>query len=56
MVWPDARPAAGRTGPLRLPVEWPVTAAWMLIAAGLVAVVIFDLSPPLAFNDDWMYA
>ena len=27
-----------------------------LAAAGLAALVIFDLSPPLAFNDDWMYS
>lgn len=27
-----------------------------LAVAALVALIMFDLSPPLAFNDDWMYA
>ena len=27
-----------------------------LAVAALVALIVFDLSPPLAFNDDWMYS
>jgi len=57
MVWPEARAAvAGRAGRLRLPLDWPVAVIWALAAVGLLLLVIFDLSPPLAFNDDWMYA
>lgn len=37
-------------------VDLPSAAIWGLAGAGLLALVIFDLSPPLAFNDDWMYA
>jgi hypothetical protein len=33
-----------------------MAAVLTLAATGLAALVIFDLSPPLAFNDDWMYA
>src|SRR2546425_6849868 len=57
MVWPEARPAAPeRAGRLLIPLEWPVAIIWALAATGLVLLVIFDLSPPLAFNDDWMYS
>jgi len=57
MVWPKARPAvAWRGRPVRVPLARPVAAIWLLAGAALVALVVFDLSPPLAFNDDWMYA
>src|SRR2546426_5932668 len=57
MVWPEARPAAPeRAGRLLIPLEWPVAIIWALAATGLILLVIFDLSPPLAFNDDWMYS
>ena len=57
MVWPEARlAAAGRAGRLRFPLDWPVAVIWALAAVGLLLLVRFDLSPPLAFNDDWMYA
>jgi hypothetical protein len=57
MVRPDASPAAvRRVGPLELPIPLAVAAVFGLAAAALTALVIFDLSPPLAFNDDWMYA
>jgi hypothetical protein len=56
MVWPEARPAVVRRGrPFPFPVDLPVAGIWALAAAALTALVIFDLSPPLAFNDDWMY-
>jgi len=57
MVRPDARPAgARRVGPFQLPLDRSLVAIWSVAAAALIALVIFDLSPPLAFNDDWMYA
>jgi len=57
MVAPDVRPASARpSGRLWVAVDLPCTAVLTLAAIGLVALVIFDLSPPLAFNDDWMYA
>jgi Dolichyl-phosphate-mannose-protein mannosyltransferase len=57
MLWLRSRPAdlrsarglAGRIAP-------SVTPIWLLAAAALALLVIFDLSPPLPFNDDWMYA
>jgi hypothetical protein len=56
MVAPETRPASARpAGPCRLAADLPSTAILALAAAGLLALVIFDLSPPLAFNDDWMY-
>ena len=57
MVRPEAR-AAGvrRAGPFRLAGDLPLYAVYSLAAAGLIALVIFDLSSPLALNDDWMYA
>ncbi len=57
MVAPEPRPASARpAGRFRLALDLPSTAILTLAMAGLVALVIFDLSPPLAFNDDWMYA
>src|SRR5207248_1806714 len=57
MVWPEARAAvARRAGRFPSLLEWPVAAIWAMAATGLLLLVIFDLSPPLAFNDDWMYA
>jgi hypothetical protein len=57
MVAPEPRPASARpAGRFRLPLDLPSTALLSLAAIGLVVLVIFDLSPPLAFNDDWMYA
>lgn len=29
---------------------------WIVGALAIILVVIFDLGPPLAFNDDWIYA
>ena len=55
MVAPEMRPASRLVGRLRLAIDLPSIAILALAAAGLVALVIFDLSPPLAFNDDWMY-
>src|SRR5207302_6031127 len=43
MVWPKSRLSA-------------TAGIWGLAAIGLIALIVFDLSPPLAFNDDWMYA
>jgi Dolichyl-phosphate-mannose-protein mannosyltransferase len=57
MVAPKPRPAPARpVGRFRLAIDLPSTAILTLAAVGLAALVIFDLSPPLAFNDDWMYA
>jgi hypothetical protein len=56
MVAPEPRQAAARhAGRFRLAIDLPSAIILMLAAAGLAALVIFDLSPPLAFNDDWMY-
>src|SRR6202022_3281129 len=57
MVAPEPRPAAARLAArFRLAIDWPSVAILTLAVAGLAALVIFDLSPPLAFNDDWMYS
>lgn len=57
MVAPETHPASARVaGRFRLPFELPGAGILILATAGLLALVIFDLSPPLAFNDDWMYA
>ena len=57
MVAPELRPASARpAGRFRLVLDRPTGAVLTLAAAGLAALVIFDLSPPLAFNDDWMYS
>ena len=57
MAAPQPRPATARpAGRFRLAVDLPSTTILTLAAAGLAALVIFDLSPPLAFNDDWMYS
>src|SRR6202171_2403762 len=57
MVAPEPRPAAARlAGRFRLAVDLPSATILTLALAGLAALIVFDLSPPLAFNDDWMYA
>jgi hypothetical protein len=57
MVAPERHPASARpAGLFRLALDLPSTAIVILAVAGLVALVIFDLSPALAFNDDWMYS
>jgi hypothetical protein len=57
MVAPEPRPAAARlAGRFRLAIDLPSATILTLALAGLAALVIFDLSPPLAFNDDWMYS
>lgn len=57
MVAPEPRPASARpAGRVSVGFDRPTIAVLTLAAAGLAALVIFDLSPPLAFNDDWMYA
>jgi hypothetical protein len=57
MVAPEMRPASARAaGRLWLAADLPSTAIMTLAVAALVALVVFDLSPPLAFNDDWMYS
>jgi hypothetical protein len=57
MVAPEPRQATARpAGRFRLSLDLPTAAILTLAAAGLAALVIFDLSPPLAFNDDWMYS
>ncbi len=57
MVAPETRPASARpAGRFRLAFDLPSTAIVTLAVAGLAALLIFDLSPPLAFNDDWMYS
>jgi hypothetical protein len=55
MVQPRAA-GVQRTGPFRPPVDRWLVAVLVVAAATLIALVGFDLSPPLAFNDDWMYA
>ena len=57
MVAPEPRPAAARlAGRFRLTIDLPSATVLALATAGIAALVIFDLSPPLAFNDDWMYS
>src|ERR1700694_2570013 len=57
MVAPDRLRAAARlAGRFRLAIDLPSATILTLAVAGLAALVIFDLSPPLAFNDDWMYS
>jgi hypothetical protein len=57
MVAPEPRPASARpAGRFRVALDLSTVTVLTLAAAGLAALVIFDLSPPLAFNDDWMYA
>ena len=57
MVAPEPRrPSARPAGRFRVALDLPTVTVLALAAAGLAALVIFDLSPPLAFNDDWMYA
>jgi hypothetical protein len=57
MVAPELRPAAARPpGRFWLTTDLPSTAIVTLAVAALVALIVFDLSPPLAFNDDWMYS
>jgi len=57
MVAPEPRPAAARlAGRFRLAIDLPSATIVTLAVAGLAALTIFDLSPPLAFNDDWMYS
>src|ERR1700694_210685 len=57
MVAPEPRPAAARlAGRFRLTIDLPSATILALATAGIAALVIFDLSPPLAFNDDWMYS
>lgn len=57
MVAPETHPASGRpAGRFRPGFDLPGASIVILAAAGVVALVIFDLSPPLAFNDDWMYS
>jgi hypothetical protein len=57
MIAPDPRPALPASPRSRWrTIDVPLLAVVGLAGAGLLALVIFDLSPPLAFNDDWMYA
>jgi hypothetical protein len=57
MVAPEMRPASARpAGRLWLAADLPSAAIVTLAVAALVALIVFDLSPPLAFNDDWMYS
>jgi hypothetical protein len=57
MVAPEMRPASARpAGRFSIALDLPTAAVLMLAVAGVAALVFFDLSPPLAFNDDWMYA
>src|SRR6202171_1003548 len=57
MVAPEPRAAAARlAGRFRLTIDLPSAIILALATAGIAALVIFDLSPPLAFNDDWMYS
>ena len=56
MVRPDARPdAVRRSRPFRLPVSLSLVIVCCLAGTALVALVVYDLSFPLALNDDWMY-
>jgi hypothetical protein len=57
MVSPNPRPALPAYPRFSWrAVDLPSAVVFGLAGAGLLALVIFDLSPPLAFNDDWMYA
>src|SRR6202165_2303077 len=57
MAAPEPRPAAARLAArFRLAMDLPTATILTLAVAGLAALTIFDLSPPLAFNDDWMYS
>src|SRR4030081_906838 len=57
MVAPEPRPAAARrVGRFRLALDLPTATIVALAAAGLAALIVFALAPPLAFNDDWMYS
>jgi hypothetical protein len=57
MIAPEPRPASARpAGRFRIALDLPTAAVLMFAVAGVAALVFFDLSPPLAFNDDWMYA
>jgi hypothetical protein len=56
MVAPEMRPASARpAGRFWLAADLPSAAILTLAVTALVALIVFDLSPPLAFNDDWMY-
>jgi hypothetical protein len=57
MVRPDARPdAVRRSRAFRLPLSLSLVIVCSLAGTALVALVVFDLSFPLALNDDWMYS
>src|SRR6202165_2667106 len=57
MVAPEIHTASARpAGRFAIALDLPTAAVLLLAVAGVAALVIFDLSPPLAFNDDWMYA
>jgi hypothetical protein len=57
MVAPEMRPAFARpAGRVWLAADLPSAAIVALAVAALAALIVFDLSPPLAFNDDWMYS
>ena len=58
MARPAARPPAALppVGPLGVRISPDVVAVGSVAAAALIALVAFDLSTPLALNDDWMYA
>jgi len=57
MVAPEMRPASARpAGRFWLAADLPSAAIVTLAVAALVALIVFDLSTPLAFNDDWMYS
>jgi len=57
MLAPEMRPTSARpAGRFPLALDLPSVAILSLAVAALVALLLFDLSPPLAFNDDWMYS
>ena len=57
MVAPEPRPAsAGPAGRFGIALELSTATVLILAVAGVAALVFFDLSPPLALNDDWMYS
>jgi Dolichyl-phosphate-mannose-protein mannosyltransferase len=57
MVRPDARPDAGRRArPFLIPLSPSLIIVCGMAGAALVALVVYDLSFPLALNDDWMYS
>ena len=57
MVRPDARPDAARwAGPFRHPLPISLLGVCSIGAAALIGLIVFDLSFPLALNDDWMYS